>query len=165
MSFVTVKLSGVSASIGAFEHMKNATRNRIVRKSATAGTQPQLVAARRSNAFRNRLGLLRKSFGKKVRTYKSGITVGVVGPRRGFRSTGRLIRWNQTEIIDPVRYAHLVEHGHGGPRPASPKRFMKQAFNHSRGQATDRFSSKFSVEVMAEAAKAAAKAIAAAGRP
>lgn len=78
-------------------------------------------------------GLLRASIGSKVRTYRSGVVAGVVGPRKGFRrevakSKGR---WTATasgvakaraglvarvEVRDPVKYAHLV---HGGTKPHS----------------------------------------------
>lgn len=71
--------------------MRKATS--IVNKSAKAG------APRRS-------GQLYRSLGAKVKTYPSGVTVGVVEPRPGFKIAGK-----GGKNIDPRRYAHLVERG------------------------------------------------------
>jgi HK97 gp10 family phage protein len=167
MTFVSAKVVGVASSLAAFEEMKRATKNRIVRKAVTSGTNPMNRAAKASSKFIDRTGLLRKSIGKKVRTYRnSGATIGVIGPRRGFaRNRNVLGSWNASTghrsinqvRINPTHYAHLVEHGHGGPAPAGPKRFLLSSFNASKSSAIADFSSKFSVEVMSEAAKAYAK--------
>ncbi len=167
MSFISTKLSGVSSSIGAFEEMKNGVRNRVVRKSVYAGTVPMNRAAKVNKRYRDRTGLLRKSMGRKVKTYRnSGITIGVIGPRRGFaRTVNQLGAWSaalgrrsiRQVKINPANYAHLVEHGHGGPAPAPPKNFLQASFNSSRSDSQEKFTSKFNVEVLSEAAKAYAK--------
>lgn len=166
MATITAKLVGVPGALRAFEEMKNATRNRVVRKAARAGNRPQLVAVRQSSKFRNRTGLLRKSFLSKIRTYRqSSVTVAVTGP--AFNTVGHLqtasVTWtpeagagvrSRVYTVRPGKYAPLVEGGHGGPAPAPAHPFMRSSFQSSRSNAEQRFTSKFVIETYAEAARA-----------
>jgi hypothetical protein len=73
-------------------------------------------------------GLLKKSIGQVVRTYRNGgLTIAFIGPRRGFRQVvmrkkpfGAELTLTPGEadtardypvMSDPVKYAHLVEYG------------------------------------------------------
>lgn len=57
-------------------------------------------------------GQLKKSLGKKTKTYRgSGTTLVVIGPRQGFK--------NETTGRNPIAYSHLVELGtvHSAAKP------------------------------------------------
>lgn len=84
--------------------MKNALRGAV-----TFGITPLLAAAKKG--VPRDTGQLKLSMSKVVRTYPSGVVVGVVGPAKGFRGhftdkKGRLV------LRNPTKYAHLVELGH-----------------------------------------------------
>jgi hypothetical protein len=77
---------------------------KVARKAMYAMTTPVLQTARAK--VRVRYGILKRSLGRVIKTYRqSGATVGVVGPRKGFRV---IIKGKP---VDPVKYAHLVEFG------------------------------------------------------
>ena len=81
-------------------------------------------------------GLMAKSIGSKVKTYPSGVVVGLVGPRSGFnRQVG--VRKHRAKIgqpinVDPIFYRHLVEYG--TPRSRA-KPFMRPAWDQTKDQA------------------------------
>jgi hypothetical protein len=56
---------------------------RATRQLVAKGATKQLQAVK-SALTRQRSGLLKKSLGKRVQTYRDGLTVGIVGVRRGF---------------------------------------------------------------------------------
>jgi len=105
-------------------------------------------------------GLLKASIGQKVWSKKTGdqFAVGaVIGPRKNFKQSVRrrggrgakraqFRRFSAKEKAagatsqvyrDPVKYAALVEFGHGGPHPAGPKPFMRPAFGATKGAAQE----------------------------
>lgn len=51
-------------------------------------------------------GLLKKSIGQKVKVYKRGEVVGIIGPRKGF-----LHILKGGERVDPAKYGHIEEKG------------------------------------------------------
>ncbi len=70
----------------------------------------KVVSKDAKSRTKRRSGQLRKSIGRIVKTYRQLVTVGVVGPRRGFKvSIGGV-------PVDPAKYAHLVEGGRGPVR-------------------------------------------------
>lgn len=166
-AFVTASIKGLQSSIQSLSELKNGVRNRVVRKSVSAGSTPMNTAAKRSSEFKNHTRLLRKSLGRKVRTYKnSGATIAVIGPRPGFERTvmktgGWDVGLGRKTIkyvrVNPVKYAHLVEGGHGGPAPAPPKRYLRKAFNQSQSTSQNVFSSKFKEALQVEINKAASR--------
>lgn len=108
---VTAEITGLNEAIAKFEQLKRGTQNKYVRKAVRAGVGPQLKAARSAGSFRDDTGVLRRSLTTKIKTYGSGITSGVVGPRRQTieafsRTKGKTVKRN------PNNYAHLVEFGH-----------------------------------------------------
>lgn len=88
---------------------------------SAAGT---VVVKKAKQLVRTETKLLRKSIGKKVKVYKSGVAVCVVGARTGFRqpvirSRGK---WAPAApppsgYANPAVYAHLVELGTVRSRP------------------------------------------------
>ena len=128
--FVKMNMDGARQCVQSFEDLKNGIKNRVIRKSVSTSVVPQNKAAKRTRRFRNRTGVLRKSLGTRVKTYRqSGVSIGLVGSRKGFAKTvirtgGRLgaydpgvgyrpVKWYRTQlVINPRKYIHLVELGH-----------------------------------------------------
>lgn len=71
-----------------------------------------VVNAKASTAFRDRTGKLRKSIKKQKRKSKD------------FAASVELYDWI---VRATAPHAHLVEFGHGGPRPAPPHPFLQPA--------------------------------------
>lgn len=77
---------------------------KAIRDGINEATREVLATAK--SLVPKRSGQLRKSLGRKVKSYRGGaVIVGIVGPRKGFRVMYRG-KW-----IDPAKYAHLVEYG------------------------------------------------------
>ena len=99
-------------------------QRRITRPGITKVSR--MVAKQAKKSAPKKSGVLKASIGQVVRTYKSGVVVGIVGPRKGYaravhRSTGVVVTRKNVEQFhgsrgrivkqDPVKYAHLVESG------------------------------------------------------
>jgi len=96
-------IEGIPELMKTLEKFPGAIQRRILRPVLSAEGS-KVVSEARENVPRQ-TGLLRKSLGKKMVTYKNGGVICVVGPRRGFK-----------QVIDgkprnPTKYAHLVEYG------------------------------------------------------
>lgn len=133
-----IKLRGDKALTRKLQSLAARTQNTIVRSAAGKAMTPVNRAAKQLAP--KETGLLKKSVGKKTKTYPGKGTVWVgVGPRKGFAQEitvtgpdGKPVkRWR-----DPVKYAHLVEYGtapHVQPKlgithPGAPaKPFMRPA--------------------------------------
>ncbi len=83
---------------------------------------------------RRRTGTLKKSLGIKMTTTRRGTVLGVIGPRRGFKTQVGTTGKGKPIYEDPANIAHLVEFGHGGPHPAPPHPFMRPAWQNSASQ-------------------------------
>ncbi len=109
---------------------KRSTRNRIARKAVTKAAQIVTKASRQQMVHEDRTKALRKSQGQKVKTY-SDSAVAVVGARGNYKTT-----WTSASgrvyPVRPVFYDHLVELGHGGPRPAKAFPHLKPAWEASK---------------------------------
>lgn len=112
------------------------------------------------------LGILRKSLGTKVKTYRhSGAVVGVVGARQGFRvpAVRRKNKWRPAAVrpsgfANPVFYLHLAELG-TGPSPArhgAPSRGFR-FLRHAQRQVRPAVLPRFERAVEAALAEAAGK--------
>lgn len=150
MSFAIKRVIGAQDTNRVMDALKVGVRNRILRKatrkaasiinklaksrlgaSNKASRKARRKASRKAgvNTPRWPTGAMRKSIGIKTYTSKRNASVGVIGPRRGFkiqvgtRTDGRPI------FHDPANIAHLVEYGHGGPHPAPPHPFMRPAWD------------------------------------
>lgn len=79
----------------------------------------------------------------RVKQYKRRRTaVAVVGARVDVTSgSGKTFR-------RPAKYAHLVEKGHGGPKPAPAHPFAEPAFQKTAQRATDAAADAFAKEIL-----------------
>lgn len=115
---IRAELSGIREVMARLEGLKPGKVRRIHRKVLNEVTKPVLKTAK--SLVPRRTGQLRKSLGRKVRTYPSGVTVGVIGPRNGFLIV------KDGKRINPVKYAHLVELG---TRHSRPQSFLRAAWD------------------------------------
>jgi HK97 gp10 family phage protein len=127
-------------------------QRRVMRQAVSAAATPITKAARAKAPKES--GLLRKSMGKKVKTYPKTMTVvGIVGPKTSIigEHKGRK-RW-------PAKYARLIERGHiardGSFVPPQP--FLGPAMAETQGTALDTMKGKVAEGVIREATKGAAK--------
>lgn len=142
---IKAELQGMAEILLKLEALKQGVRGRITRKAVSEAIKPILKDAKQRAAKSS--GLLTRSISHKVKTYRStGVTVGLIGPRRGLKKlrvvaksrrkradltkvvttkTGK-IRYVRERYVNPVRYAHLVELGRG-PIAVKGKRALTDA--------------------------------------
>lgn len=86
---------------------------KVIARASRKAVGPVLRSAR--NKAPRETGLLRKSLGIKVKQYKrAGVTVALVGPRKGFKELVKVYMHGgkaNNVYRNPVSYAHLVEFG------------------------------------------------------
>lgn len=177
---VDAVIRGDTTTHADLAQLKDSARRRILRLAMAAAVRPVAKEAKRL-APRDS-GLLRKSIGSKSKTYPSGVTVGVVGPRHGFRQTvprsmwpvegnaSRLVRKVRMVMADPVKYVHLVEfdtqpHTLGGGNVVGKSQtgathpgttavaFMSRALNNKQSEATNILAQKTREGITREALK------------
>lgn len=154
---VTATLTGLDAAIRAIKTIDPKAKAGA-KKGVTAANKVALVKVKAS-LTRLRTGLLLKSLGSKVKV-SGAVVYGIVGPRLGFRTTIAAVEQSARrvvfvgfrgrkgaaktskvkigysrkvsigDVIDPSKYAHLIELGHqsahgGGMVQAYP--FIKPA--------------------------------------
>jgi HK97 gp10 family phage protein len=122
---------------------------RKVTKQAVGAAATPVVKAAKANVETDS-GLLKKSLGKKVVTFKKTQTVAaIVGARRSVEGNVR------GKVRKPSRYAHLVEKGHidehGNHIPAEP--FLRPALEQSGAKAMDLMQNKLAAGLEKEAKK------------
>jgi HK97 gp10 family phage protein len=168
-----VRLEGLQEAFAALEGLKRGLRNRILRLALNEATAPMLKAAK-DRAVKGKWsgsGLLKKSIGRRTKTYRrSGSVIVIIGPRvEGFRkqhtykpehifrefggkggvSRTRRIkkpRPDQLRVMrNPVHYAHFVERG-TYKRAAKP--FLRPAFTATKSQAEAIFKRRVGQEVL-----------------
>jgi HK97 gp10 family phage protein len=123
---IGMSFDGLPETRFAFETFKGSVQKKLTRMAMSAAVR--VVAKEAKRLAPRDSGLLKESIGSKSKTYDSGVTVGIVGPRRGFRRTVDRRAWQSGEralasgkrqvvyktlkrIADPANYAHLVEYG------------------------------------------------------
>lgn len=98
---------------------------RAARKAVRAGINEvsKLVLGEARALVPRRTGQLRRSLGRKVKSYKGGaVILGIVKPRGKVKVKGKYVakfrkdftgstRFPGVGTVDPVKYAHLVEYG------------------------------------------------------
>jgi HK97 gp10 family phage protein len=145
------KLEGLEGVLGRMSALRQSARGRIQRKAVNKATRP--LAKDTKLLVPVETGTLKRSIGSKVKTYKSGTTVGLIGPRKGM---GREVvarkgpKAGRVEFRDPVRYAHLVEFG-TRKFPARP--FIRPAWDGGKLQAARTIAQVCKDEIFKEAAK------------
>jgi hypothetical protein len=115
---LTSKVIGEREIVLTLKGMKSSKINRMLRLALTYATTP-LVQAVKTTAPKES-GLLRKSIGRKIKTYAEKSTVATVGPRYGFRKWvlikkvifgGKHPHASRLKTIgmyrSPTRYAHF----------------------------------------------------------
>jgi HK97 gp10 family phage protein len=140
---IKAHLAGLAALQKTFGAMEARYFRKATRKGVGAATKLVLAAAKAG--VPQRTGMLRKSLGRKVVASKAGKGyVGIVGPRKDLSESARakqqrefeaglrkkapgkakfrkVVKYEGREItVNPVNYAHLVEHG-AGPSVAKGK--------------------------------------------
>lgn len=128
---ISASVQGMREAYAALDKAGKKIQRDGSRKAAQAGSKIVLDAMK--PAVRVRTGLLKKSLGRKVKAFRdSGVAVGIVGPRTGFKVVKqkdgskakvqtRFSRLEGTrvnkkgETVDrysnPTQYAHLVDGG------------------------------------------------------
>lgn len=153
---IGMRLEGSGAVKAALADAAARVQKKATRAAVSAATKPVLSAARSivrvGAADDPNAGLLKKSLGRKVKVFRgSGVAVGIVGPRRGFkmekRPDGSKVRVQtkfsrylgqkvkKGKLVDvyknPTQYGHLVNKGTKRSR-AFP--FMEPALAAARPQ-------------------------------
>lgn len=134
----SVKVTGLQDAFDQLHTLVAKVQKAILRKAMNKAGSIVLkemkkhapVEVGRDELSRARAKTLKKSLGKKVKSYaKKGVVIVVVGPRRGFRKqVGVRKRGNnvgQPVYYDPSKTSHLVEKGtsHAAAKPfARPAR-------------------------------------------
>lgn len=112
---VTVDDVGLANTVRRLMEIDRKAAKKGLRRGMNELTKLILAAAR--GRVPKRTGQLRRSLGRKVRTTKGGGAIyGVVKPRAGVRVKRQWTAKFRKNIpgvgmVDPVKYAHLVEHG------------------------------------------------------
>lgn len=115
-------LTGLEATLRAFGEMPKRLARKHLRRGVNAIGKDLLWAAKARTP--KRTGLLYKSLGRKVKSYRSGaVVVAIVGARKGFRKqvgvrvkdsrpgTKYPKRKGDPIYADPTKYLHLVNLG------------------------------------------------------
>jgi len=106
---IGVQIVGMDELDKKLKRLKSTAARRALRKGVGVGTR-YLAKQAKSRVHRGHggvPGLLKKSIGNKVQTYRNnGVSVGIIGPRKGF-----LHILNGGQRVDPVKYSHIEEKG------------------------------------------------------
>lgn len=105
---VEAKIDGIDGLVAKLKDLRASLQRKVLR-SAMRKSASVINKSAKGMAPR-RTGQLRRSLGVAVKAYPSGVVIGVVEPRAGFKiqipaANGRM------KNIDPRYYAHLVEKG------------------------------------------------------
>ena len=102
---IKMEVEGLAPLLRKLRQLAGRTEmGKVARKAMYAMTTPVLKTAR--DKVRVRYKVLKRSLGRRIKTYRqSGVTLGLVGPRKGFRTV------IDGKPVDPINYAHLVEFG------------------------------------------------------
>jgi HK97 gp10 family phage protein len=120
------------------QQLTPALQRKLTRQSVSKALSPMVSAAKQKAPRES--GLLKKSLGKKIKSYASrNRVVGIAGPRKETvgEYNGKLRR--------PVRYAHIVEMRH--------QPFMRPAFDATQSTMISIMKSELAEGVVREAAK------------
>jgi len=143
---------GLDGSLRRVQDLRQAWQRNALRRGIRAAGRI-LADAERAGIARHRLGLLAESIGLKV-TGRGLHAAAIVGARRGYgqsfagptglaalsmatkrqRKLSRGMRIEGENYTDPVRYAHLVEHGRREVRPTKTRVLYSSALNRFFGQ-------------------------------
>lgn len=163
------EVEGLRELVLALDHLKNAVRNRILRKAVGDGARIIAKAAKQKAPVRSKadapsnitpLKLLKKSIGSKVKVYRnSGKVVGIVGPRTGFKTQigSRVRKGKKSKPGDPIyenptNVAHLLELG---TKRSRARPFLRPALDQSKEQVKTAMAAAIKAGIEKEAVKGA----------
>lgn len=105
--FFSAKITGNDETIRRLKDASEKVGKKATRAIANQGSKLLLGEAKARVKVVS--GLTRRSLGRKVKQYPSGIAVGVVGPRAGFREP---VKYGRVVVTSDPRFtAHLMEGG------------------------------------------------------
>lgn len=130
-------LTGDKELIRNLERLPIRVQRKVVRQAVSAALTPLNKEMKRQAP--KDTGTLKKSIGKKIKTYKNdGVVWGAVGVRSGFATT------IDGKHVNPRLYVHLVENLTG---------FMRRAFDLTRRQVLSILGKKLGSGIEREAKK------------
>lgn len=160
-------LAGMKPALAKLAVVKDAARKRILRKALPKASQPMTKTAKSLAPEESKL--YKKSIGRKVKTYRSGIVVVLIGARTGRKMKvkikadrvyrmihGRRVRLKNPgaeymEVLrNPTKYSHLIEFGTAG---SAAKPHLRPAFQQHKAQFVQDASRIILEEIAREAAK------------
>jgi HK97 gp10 family phage protein len=132
---ITIDTSGAAA---VFERLERAARDSLARPAAQAAAQVMYDEVK-----------LRTPISSKIRQYK-GKTIRP-GALRGAiyqvfskdNSGAGVAEYHVSVNFKKAPHWHLVEFGHGGPRPAPAKSYLRSGFEASKGRAEEAMRKRF----------------------
>lgn len=126
---VSGRVEGVPEMIATMRNIAARVQKKALKKGVNAASK--LLLRKAKSAVRVETGLLKRSLGRKVKTFRNtGAVVAIVGPRVGFKM--EVTRGKRTVLSNPTKYAHLVELG-TARSAAFP--FLGPAFESSKAEA------------------------------
>lgn len=154
-----VKLDGYAETARLLSELPKRVRKTAARKGVTAGSAPIVKAAKAKAPVETRM--LKRSMGRKVKAYRSGNAVAVIGARKGIAATAKQAgRDARAAKRVPANYLHLVTGGtkahkvgkrsHPGARANN---FLKAAYVGQQWTAARLVKDTIAAVVRAEAAK------------
>lgn len=134
-----INLRGNKAVERALKALPEKIQKKVLRKAMSKATTTVSREMRAKAPVKS--GALRRSIGKRTKSYQRGQTIyGVVGPRSSFEMDGQ----------KPSKYAHLVEFGSSR---SSPKPFARPAYQSANAEASKQLANDIVNGAIAEAAK------------
>lgn len=151
----TLQFASLESLVGNLASVKPAVVRQAVRSALITATSPLIADAKRA-VHESESGALKRSIGRKVKTYPStGSVVCAIGPRSGFKTTFQTKRGRKV-LRNPTKYAHLVEGGTKShaipgwkkPHPgARPKPFIEPVYKAQQQAVQAVFAERF-IEVI-----------------
>jgi len=138
---LNLKISGTRRVMKAFRTLSGGRQRKAIRTALAKAATPMVREVKRNAPVQT--GALKRSIGRKTETRGQLIRLRL-GPKADYVGPGNR---------RPVRYAHLVELGHGGPGPAPAKPFMRPALQAKREEVKQIFSREFAAAVLRIAAQ------------
>lgn len=153
---IKAKLEGGAEVEKRLRALKPGKARAITRKAANAAIGIPMKAAKQAAPV-GESRLLRKSIGRKITTYPSGVVVALAGPRSGFARMVVIKRVffggnhpylsrleGQSRKYNPVFYAHLTE---GGTTRLQAKHWLLGAWRRTKAEAQKAFEEKMAEEL------------------
>lgn len=105
-----MQLKGLKEAAANLRNVRQGVRNQILRPAVNESLKATEKAVRQE--VPDESGTLKRAIGRKVKAYRNGIVVGLVGARTGFART--VTRADGSTLVeDPAKILHLIEFGRG----------------------------------------------------